>query len=124
MQEYELPNMIRARRRQLGLSLRDLEAISGIARGRLSQIESGQRRPGLPTLQRLGTALHVSLADLSLASGLPAPALPTIQPYLRAAYGFTPETAADVERYLQEKYGAGGQPRDGEDELPEVHTQR
>ena len=120
MQEQQnLAVLVRDRRLQLGLSLRQLETLSGVSRGRISQVESGQRRPGIRVLHQLAGPLRLNLAELSLAAGLPAPELPSIQPYLRAAYGFSAENAADVARYLHHKYGAAGAPGDGEDDLPD-----
>lgn len=114
-----LGNYLRARRHELGLSLRDLEAASGIQRARLSQLETGQRPLSLATCKQLAPALGLRVADLALAAGQVAPDLPSLQPYLRQAYGLDARGAADVERYIQERYGALGLPAPGEDEQPE-----
>ena len=115
-----LAQLIVTRRHECGLSLRDLERLSGVSRGNLSTLESGRRRRLTPELlARLASALELSLADLFLAAGYPVGDLPTIQPYLRRAYGLDEIGAADVARYLHERYGSGEAPGHGEDELPE-----
>lgn len=108
---------LRAFRISRGLSMRDLEARSGIQSGTLSRLEKGQFRPKPDNVQRLARALQVPHADLMVAAGYPAQQLPMLRPYLRAAFGMQEADAADVERYIQRKYGASTGPRDGEDEL-------
>ncbi len=115
----QLAHLIATRRKQLGLSLRDLERLAGVDRGNLSALESGRRQRLSPKmLARLAPVLRLSLADLNLATGYPVHDLPSIQPYLRAAYGLDESGAADVARYLHDRYGPSAAPRNGEDELP------
>ena len=57
---------IRALRPELSLSLRDLEALSGIAAPNLHTLESGKTWPRLDTLGRVATALNVPVARLVL----------------------------------------------------------
>lgn len=108
---------LRALRMSRSISMRDLEARSGIQSGTLSRLEKGEFRPRPDNVQRLAHALHVPHADLMVAAGYPAQQLPLLRPYLRAAFGMREDDAADVERYIQRKYGASTGPRDGEDEL-------
>ena len=42
----------------------DLAHEAGISTSTLSRIERGLHEPGLPTLRKIASALHVSLADL------------------------------------------------------------
>ncbi len=117
--QREIGRLIRERRYELGLSLRDLETRSGISRGRLSGYESGPKRPSLAALERLASVLQLPLADLAAAAGYPQVGLPSIRPYLRQAYGLDESGAADVERYLHSRYGPSSGPQPGEDELPD-----
>lgn len=52
---------LKAYRESQGISLRTLEAESGIPRGNLSRIESHQHTPGLGTLQNYAAALGKSV---------------------------------------------------------------
>lgn len=117
MPSPSLADIVVHRRTELELSLRDLERLSGIPRGRLSQVERGQRGLGDDSLRQLAFALNLPLTELRIAAGLIE--LPPLQPYLRAAYGLDADGAADVARYLEQRYGAAGLPDDGEDEVPE-----
>jgi transcriptional regulator with XRE-family HTH domain len=60
------------------LSLTALAGASGLSKGFLSQVETGATNPSLGSLQRLSSALQVSLSDL-----LAAEARPTTNPALR-----------------------------------------
>lgn len=124
MQHAPLGDIVRRRRTDLGLSLRDLERLTGIHRGPLSEVENGQRVLSGERLRRLADALELPLTELRIAAGLLE--LPPLQPYLRAAYGLDAAGAADVARYLEERYGAAGLPDDGEDEEPDeqLHERR
>jgi transcriptional regulator with XRE-family HTH domain len=56
------------------VSLTALARASGLSKGFLSQVESGATNPSLGSLQRLASALSVSLSEL-LATEVPAPAI-------------------------------------------------
>ncbi|MCU1387845.1 MAG: hypothetical protein JWL72_1183 [Ilumatobacteraceae bacterium] len=106
------------------LTLGQLARDSGLDKGLISRLESGQvRTPTFATLQRLANALDVETNDLLEASGQLDERLPSLPVYLRAKYGdLPPEGIAELNRYvtkLQAKYGitADG-PAPGEDEEP------
>jgi transcriptional regulator with XRE-family HTH domain len=68
----ELGAKIRARRRQLGLSLRELGKRAGLSAAFLSLVERGQAKPALSSLVSLAKALEVSpefLINTSLPEG-------------------------------------------------------
>jgi transcriptional regulator with XRE-family HTH domain len=113
--------LIRQRRLELGLSLRDIEELTGLSRANLSRVESGDSGLRPEALGGLSRALQTPLADLYEAAGFPIPQqLPSIRPYLRRAYNVTDQAADEIEAYLQ-RLGAmeTPAPRNGEDELPE-----
>lgn len=101
----QLGTYIYEKRTALGMSLRDLEASSGIGRGPLSEIEKGARGANPETLQRIAEALRVDYEDLYAVSGISRPEkLPELDAYLRTRYR-NELTAADrrsLERYFEE----------------------
>ncbi len=96
---------IKVVRNDKGISLRDLEQTSGISRGRLSEIESGQRLPRPAALSRIAAALEIDWEDLYALAGYGHPeGLPSFGPYLRSRYGsdLTAEQVADLERHFRD----------------------
>ena len=67
----ELGRRLRARRRELGLTLADVAAAADISVGHSSAIEKGTTMPSLPVLARLAHALDLTLAEVLRES--PAP---------------------------------------------------
>src|SRR5258706_7194740 len=57
----EIGSKLRALRSERTLSISDLAAKAGVSAGIISQIERGKSNPSMKTLQRIGTALGVSL---------------------------------------------------------------
>ena len=117
-----LGEMIRHRRQQLGLSLRDVENQTGISRANLSRTEAGEAGARPETLGALSAVLRLPLADLYEAAGMPIPQrLPSIRPYLRRAYNVPDEAVDEIEKYLSRfgPFDPSEAPRGGEDELPE-----
>jgi len=55
---------LRALREARGLTLRELEAASGIERGTINRIERGAAVPRLDSIQALAAALNVTLSEL------------------------------------------------------------
>ena len=53
------------------LTLRQVEAESGISNAYLSNIESGAKRPGVKILSKLAAYYHIPLQNLLEAAGLP-----------------------------------------------------
>ena len=112
--------LVRQRRLDLSLSLRDVEALSGMSRARLSRVEQGQRNLTPESLALLAQPLQLPLADLYEAAGFPIPGqLPSIRPYLRHAYSASETAVEEIERYLAAHspgFTPGVGPAPGEDE--------
>jgi transcriptional regulator with XRE-family HTH domain len=101
----QLGTYIHERRTALGMSLRDLEAASGVGRGPLSEIEKGDRGANPEMLQRIAEALRVDYEDLYAVSGISLPEkLPELDAYLRTRYGdeLTATDRQSLERYFEE----------------------
>lgn len=112
---------LRQRRQQLGLQIRQVAEVVGVASSSILRFEDGSRRPSPETLQRLAVALQMHAADLFAIGGYATPVeLPSIRPYLRARYDLSEQAISDVERYLA-RYGdpTSHGPNNGEDEAPE-----
>lgn len=118
----QFSQFIRRRRAKLGLSLRQLEARTGIHNGRLWRWEQGDQVPDRPDrLAALARGLGVPVADLYAVAGIELPDLPSLPLYLRSKYGtdLPPEALADIAAYsdqVAQRYGVTLGPLDGEDE--------
>ena len=78
-----LSGRIKARRRDRGLSLDRLAALSEVSKGVLVQIENGEANPSIATLCKVAAALGASVADLvQVSSQQPAEVLPAGAPRL------------------------------------------
>ncbi|GAA1001720.1 helix-turn-helix transcriptional regulator [Subtercola frigoramans] len=87
--------LIRARRKNMGLTLKDLAALSGLSHPFISLVERGRARPSMPSFVNLAKALDATPVDLyealeaaslrSAPAGVPASILQTGG--LRHAYG-------------------------------------
>ena len=126
-QARELGRQLRARRDELGLSLRDLERQTGIDNGTIVRIEQGAfAAPAPDKLSRIAEALGFNLADVFALADYSVPSeLPSFSPYLRTKYRDLPAPAVEeLERSFQritKRHGfdpAG--PAPGEDEQPET----
>ena len=51
-------------RTALGYSLRDLEAVSGVSKTEINEIENGKANPSVTTLLLLAAGLQVELTEL------------------------------------------------------------
>lgn len=127
----ELSRLIRSRRRELGISLGELERRTGLHNSRLSRWERGLEAPDRPArLVALAEGLELPLADLYLAAGIkPVDQLPSHRIYLRSKYGeqVPPEALADIAAYAEKiatRYGADLGPNPGEDEEPAPETKQ
>ena len=56
-----IADQVSARRRELGLSQRDLAARTGTTQSAIARLESGQRPPRIDTLLRIASALDAEL---------------------------------------------------------------
>ncbi|MDQ6741277.1 MAG: helix-turn-helix transcriptional regulator [Actinomycetota bacterium] len=91
-----LAALLRTARQKAGLSVRELEAASGVHRGNISRIERGEDRPSPENLSRLGSALGADVSELLAKAGYTstsAEGLPSFTPYMRAKYGHLPASA-------------------------------
>jgi transcriptional regulator with XRE-family HTH domain len=95
--------LIRQARERAGLSLRNLEAITGIPRTILNRLELDQLDASSPhLLQRTAEALELDSDDLfALAGYRPSDKLPSLAPYLRAKYHLPPHALAEASEALQ-----------------------
>lgn len=104
-----LGQMIRQARERAGLSLRNLEAITGVPRATLDRLELDQVDvPSADTLLRLADALELNSDDLFILMGhQPSTDLPSLTPYLRTKYHLPPSALAEASQALRgilEKY--------------------
>jgi transcriptional regulator with XRE-family HTH domain len=60
----EMPEVLRQRRTELGLSQADLAAAVGIDMRQIRRYEAGQQQPALSVAVRIADALDISIADL------------------------------------------------------------
>jgi transcriptional regulator with XRE-family HTH domain len=122
-QARRLGIFVGGRRKQLGLSMRQLAREIGTNISTISALEAGiSLSPQPDTFKAIARVLELSVSDLYiLADWLPADELPTLKPYLRAKYGDLDEQAiADIEAYANRRarrHGGTG-PVDREDEQP------
>lgn len=69
METGSLGQYLKDLRQSAGLSLRDVQMRTGVSNSYLSQVETGQRRPGTNVLQRLAPIYAVSVRELLEQSG-------------------------------------------------------
>ena len=125
-QARELGRQLRARRDELGLSVRDLAKLADLDNGTIVRIEQGAfAAPRPDKLSRIAGALGLNLADVFALADYSVPSeLPSFSPYLRTKYRDLPVPAVEeLERSFKriaKRHGfdpAG--PAPGEDEQPE-----
>jgi transcriptional regulator with XRE-family HTH domain len=123
----QLGDLLRTKRRQLGLSTRALSDLADVPDSTIVRIENGMfAAPAPDKLARIADALDIPLADVYAIAEYAAPKqLPTLQPYLRAKYGhMTDREVKNVTNYVTELLGRRGVdlngPAPGEDEAPEA----
>lgn len=114
---------LRVAREAKGLSVRGLEARTGVDDGTIVRIEQGRfAAPAPDKLAALAAGLDLPLADVFALADYAVPAdLPSFTPYLRTKYRDLPDSAvADMERYfarLAKKHGLDPNgPAPGQDE--------
>ena len=120
-----LKQLLSKSRKQAGLSIRDLEAKSGVARSTILRLETEDLQVTNPQhLSALAPHLGVPLADLYEAAGIEHPEeLPSFTPYLRSRYQGLPTAArSEIEtafRDIATRYGYHPDgPAPGQDENP------
>src|SRR3954453_8251955 len=121
--ESALGTRLRQRRAELGLSLNQLSAATGLHKSFLSRLESGVvRQPATDSLQRIAAALELPETELfGLLDDRARELLPPLQPYLRAKYDLPDDAIAAISDYLARYGSQSNGPHDGEDEEPEEH---
>lgn len=102
-----LGSFVRQARERAGLSLRNLEAITGISRPTLNRLELDQvDHPSLDMLHRLANTLEVNSDDLFAFAGYRASdQLPSLAPYLRAKYQLPTAAVTEAQAALQRIVG-------------------
>lgn len=90
-------------RKERHLGIRELARKAGVDDGGLTRLEQGKVSPRPSTLQALGAALEVPLADLFARAGYITPSeLPGMSAYLRTRYDRLPEDAlVSIDEYVQ-----------------------
>jgi len=107
-------NYIKARREELGLSLRECAEISGLHFSYWAKIEAGNYVAPTPKyLKVIAKTLQVPIEDLYGFFGYDVPErLPSFSPYLRSKYDLPPEVIRDLERYFELLRNHYGIPKD------------
>jgi transcriptional regulator with XRE-family HTH domain len=124
-QAKELGRRLHARRKELGLSQRQVQAMTNIDNATIVRLEHGVfTAPAADKLARIADALGMSLADVFALANYAVPDdLPSFQPYLRSKYRDMPADAVEdlnhaFDRIMRKHgYDPDG-PKDGEDEAP------
>jgi DNA-binding transcriptional MerR regulator/quercetin dioxygenase-like cupin family protein len=99
---------VRRRRRQRGISLRKLAAMTGLSASYLSSLERGISRPSMATIQKLAAALGTNIAEM-LGDEAPDPSALVVRRSRRrrvrlGAPGITMEQLSTQERILEPTY--------------------
>lgn len=108
-----LGEYLRAARTKAGLSIRELERLTGVTNGYLTKLELNQKKnPSADVLQRLADVLELDASDLLAYIGVkPASVLPPAPVYFRKKYGLSAANAREVakliEKYLNEEQEGG-----------------
>lgn len=107
-----LGQVLRQAREGAGLSIRQLEATSGVGRMAIQRLESDEvERPLAEHLVDLAQALELNETDLFLLAGLPVPKqTASLDVLLRKEYGLSDdavEEAKDNIRSIIDKYNLG-----------------
>ena len=96
-QAARLGQLIRARREQAGMTIRELADDAEMNFATVSRIEQGKfATPGHDKLARIAQALGLNTADVFALADYTVPAdLPSFEPYLRSKYQDMPAGAID-----------------------------
>jgi len=124
-QAARLGQLIRSRREQAGMTIRDLADDSEMNFATVSRIEQGKfAAPGHDKLSRIAQALGLNTADVFALADYTVPTeLPSFQPYLRSKYQDMPDAAvneltAAFERIIKKHGYTSEGHQGGEDEAP------
>jgi transcriptional regulator with XRE-family HTH domain len=99
-----LGTYLRAKREAAGLTLRELEQLTGISNGYLAKLENDQKdNPSAEKLQRLAEVLEVDASELLAFIGVePSSSLPPARIYFRRKYGMDSTDAEALARLVEE----------------------
>lgn len=125
-QAKQLGRRLKARRKEIGLSQREVGRRAAIDDATIVRLEQGAiAAPAPDKLSRVADALGLSLADVFALAHYAVPGdLPSFKPYLRAKYRrlLPPAAVSELERYFDDLAGRYGidpaGPAPGEDEKP------
>jgi transcriptional regulator with XRE-family HTH domain len=111
-QQLSLGQLLRQAREVAGLSIRQLEATSGVGRMAIQRLEQDEvEKPAADHLLHLAQALELNETDLFLLARLPLPKrTASLDVMLRKEYGLPPEAIAEAKRNIQDlidKYDSG-----------------
>ncbi|MBI4460581.1 MAG: helix-turn-helix transcriptional regulator [Acidobacteria bacterium] len=99
-----LGESIRKIRQVKGLSQGEMQKRTGILRSYLSRVENGHTVPSFATLQRLASAMEVTLADFFAMDGGPTSSSPTVaganSDYLQELKGYLPYLSTEQRQEL------------------------
>ena len=111
--ELSLGDYLRAARTKAGLSIRDLERVTGIANGYITKLERGQKtNPSAEVLLKLAEALELDASTLLAYIGMKSESLlPSPRVFFRSTYRLsdreTDEVLDMLTRYMEEKHKGG-----------------
>ena len=100
----DLGDSIRKIRHTKGLSQGEMQKRTGILRSYLSRVENGHTTPSLATLQRLASAMEVTLADFFSPEGSPSAPVEADGPrdYLEELKSYLPQLSPEQRQELLE----------------------
>lgn len=99
-----LGQVLRQAREAAGLSVRQLEATSGVSKTAIGRLEQDEvEKPAADHLLHLAQALELNETDLFLLAGLPVPKrTASLDVMLRKEYGLPPEAIQEAKRRIQD----------------------
>ena len=102
-----LGDYLRAARTRAGLSVRELERLTGVANHYLTKLETGfKTKPSAEVLIKLADALELDTSELLAFIGVnPASVLPPADIYFRKRYGMSEDQARQAAELIEERYG-------------------
>lgn len=107
-----LGDYLRAARTRAGLSVRELERLTGVANGYLTKLETGfKTNPSAEVLIKLADALELDTSELLAFIGVkPSSVLPPADIYFRKRYDMTEDQARQAAKLIEERYGTPTKP--------------
>lgn len=99
----QLGKKVRDARQAKGLSLRALEAESGVNYSTISYLEKGEiESPSIKILKALSQTLEIPVDDLYALAGYAQPeTMPSLPVYLRSKYNLSAADVAELEKHFE-----------------------